>query len=43
MDNEELGRSVASDQEVDEIDQQMLESLRFSGFKEEDGASERNT
>jgi len=38
MDNEELGRSVASDQEVDEIDQQMLESLRFSGFQEEDGA-----
>jgi len=42
MDNEELGRSVASDQEVDEIDQQMLESLRFQGFDEEEGAKAGN-
>ena len=42
LDNEELGGSVASDQEVDEIDQEMLEGLRFHGFDNEADAKADN-
>jgi len=42
LEDEQLKRSIASDEEVDEIDQEMLESLRFQGFDDEENAKGGN-